>query len=91
MSNFNDVTGDVLINKVSTEEYKINYDIVMAKHIMVDPPSGWMYGFPALWDKTKYDTLALFLRAKGYPEEDIDFATSYIRMWLPTDNDNVSA
>lgn len=89
--NFNEITGDTLINKVPTEEYKMNYDIVMAKRIMVDPPSGWMYGFPALWDKTKYDTLALFLRAKGYPEKDIDFACSYMRMWLPTDDDNVSA
>lgn len=84
--NFNEITGDTLINKATTEEYKMNHDIVFAKEVMVDPPSGWMYGFPALWDKRKYGTLAMFLRAKGYPEKDIDFALSYCRMWLPHDN-----
>lgn len=87
MSNFNDVTGDTLINKVATEEYKKNHSIVFEQRVMVDPPSGWMYGFPALWDKKKYGTLAMFLRAKGYPEKDIDFALSYCRMWVPTDAD----
>ena len=62
-----------------------------ATKLMVDPPSGWMYGFPALWDKEQYPEVEEFLRAKGYPEKDIDFACSYMRMWLPqekNDGDN---
>ena len=57
--------------------------IMNARELMVDPPSGWMYGFPALWSKDAYPEIEDFLRAKGYPEKDIDFACNYIRMWLP--------
>lgn len=56
------------------------------QEIMVDPPSGWMYGFPALWDKSVHTTLEEFLRTKKYPEKDIEFACSYCRMWLPHDD-----
>lgn len=59
--------------------------IQAATKLMVDPPSGWMYGFPALWDKEQYPELDDFLKAKGYPEKDIGFACSYMRMWLPQD------
>ena len=55
--------------------------------VMVDPPSGWQYGFPALWDKKAHPKLEDLLREKGYPEKDIDFATQYMRMWRP-DNEH---
>lgn len=57
--------------------------IMTATKLMVDPPSGWMYGFPALWDKEKQPELKEFLKEKGYPEKDIDFALNHIRMWFP--------
>jgi len=46
---------------------------------MVDPPSGWLYGFPCELpeDKDMHD----LLREHGYPEDQIDFACSYLRMW----------
>lgn len=91
MSNFNDVTGDTLITKVPTKEYKKNHSIVFEDKVMVDPPSGWMYGFPALWDKKQHSTLAEFLRTKDYPEKDIEFACSYCRMWVPQDASNDDA
>ena len=53
--------------------------------MMVDPPSGWQYGFPALWDKKVHPKLEDLLREKGYPEKDIEFATQYMRMWRPSD------
>ena len=53
--------------------------------LMVDPPSGWMYGFPALWDKKVHPKLEDLLREKKYPEKDIDFACQYLRVWRPTD------
>lgn len=35
--------------------------------IYVDPPSGWMYGFPKLWDgKTP---IKVWLVENGYPEK----------------------
>lgn len=57
-----------------------------ARKVMVDPPSGWMYGFPDLWDKDKHEKLADFLKEKGYPEKNIEFASCYMRMWLPEQN-----
>lgn len=49
------------------------------KKVMVDPPSGWKYGFPAeLEPGKKYEDL---LREKGYPEKDIEFAMKYSRGW----------
>lgn len=65
--------------------------IMSATKLMVDPPSGWQYGFPALWDKEEYPKLKDFLKAKGYPEDQIEFALNYIRMWFPeekADGDN---
>ena len=57
--------------------------IMTATKLMVDPPSGWMYGFPMVWDKEKQPELREFLKEKGYPEKDLDFALSYCRMWFP--------
>ena len=37
--------------------------------ILVDPPSGWQYGFPAYWDTEKFPSLIDFLRYKRYPEK----------------------
>lgn len=67
---------------VDKEKYDFNHDLIFAKKVWVDPPSGWMYGFPAIWDKEQYPKLEEFLRFKEYPEKDIEFACSYMRMWL---------
>ena len=47
------------------------------KQLIVDPPSGWRYGFPAL----KQDDYEKQLRDAGYPEEDIPFALKHSRYW----------
>lgn len=49
---------------------------------MVDPPSGWKYGFPQLFDSSK-STYRDFLRNNGYPTQHIDFAIRHTRCWLP--------
>ena len=47
--------------------------------IIVDPPGGWKYGFPAELPKGKsYEDL---LKEHGYPKEDIEFAMQYSRQW----------
>jgi len=54
----------------------------------VDPPSGWQYGFPAVYDATKDGSLEEFFRSKGYPEKDIKFALQHTRSWYEnTSND----
>jgi hypothetical protein len=54
----------------------------MSTHkLWIDPPEGWRYGFPAVWDKEEYPNIKEFLLEKGYPDKDIDFAMKYIRCW----------
>lgn len=55
------------------------------KKIMVDPPSGWAYGFPRLWNGE--EQLDLFLARYGYPQAEIAFALNYLRMW-PVEDDH---
>lgn len=73
------------------EEKTFYQKIMEATRLMVDPPSGWMYGFPMVWDKELEPDLKTFLRAKGYPEKDLDFAMNHIRMWLPKEEKNYGA
>jgi hypothetical protein len=49
------------------------------KGILIDPPSGWQYGFPARYIKEEHGTMEDFLRLKKYPEKDIAFAMQYMR------------
>lgn len=37
--------------------------------LLVDPPSGWAYGFPKEWDKDKHPNLHEWLVENGYPRE----------------------
>lgn len=43
--------------------------------LLVDPPSGWMYGFPAPLE----DDYVAQLRKAGYPERDIPLALKHSR------------
>lgn len=47
--------------------------------VWIDPPYGWQYGFPKLYDKKV--PLQQWLIDNGYPEQDADFAMQYIRTW----------
>jgi hypothetical protein len=79
---------DLVFGKKKKEAEKSFFEIIHeARKVMVDPPSGWQYGFPALWDKDEYEKLEDFMEAKGYPKDQIEFACSYMRMWLPENID----
>ncbi len=43
---------------------------------LVDPPSGWMYGFPAVLE----DDYEAQLRKAGYPEKDMELAMRHSRI-----------
>lgn len=47
--------------------------------MIIDPPSGWKYGFPKRYTKADGD-LGEFLAKNGYPRDDIDFALRHLRM-----------
>ena len=49
--------------------------------MMIDPPSGWRYGFPKPYDENKDGDLRAFLKSNGYPEKNIDFALENCRMF----------
>ncbi len=52
---------------------------------LVDPPSGWMYGFPAVLEED-YEAQ---LRKSGYPEKDIESALRHSRIIYMEDNDGL--
>ena len=51
----------------------------------VDPPSGWQYNFPKIWDSEKYPDMGLWLVNNGYPQSVIDKMGDrfYCRFWNP--------
>lgn len=50
---------------------------------MVDPPGGWLYGFPAPRDDSI--TYRQQLENHGYPEKDIELALKCSRYWTSDD------
>lgn len=56
--------------------------------LLIDPPSGWRYGFPRVYDAKKDGTMEEFLLHMGYPERDIKFALQYMRSWHEGDKEN---
>ena len=58
----------------------------MKKKVWIDPPMGWMYGFPAIWDEEKETYIEMLIRY-GYPEDQVEFALGYSRMWTVNEDD----
>jgi len=58
----------------------------MRKVLVIDPPSGWKYGFPKPVPKNheKDEVLSAWLIEQGYPEKDIEHALKYSRYWETT-------
>jgi hypothetical protein len=55
----------------------MDFDIVGK---LVDPPSGWMYGFPRKYNPNPGEDLRAWLIRVGYPEKEVDFAMKYLRV-----------
>ena len=51
--------------------------------VWVDPPSGWKYGFPKLWDRQESADQLKWLIENGYPQQEIDRCGDYfyVRQW----------
>lgn len=39
--------------------------------MMIDPPSGWMYGFPKPYNPRPYQSTEDWLMENGYPEDQV--------------------
>lgn len=57
----------------------------MAK--IVDPPSGWRYGFPKEIPEDVKDIKSWFIE-NGYPEDKVDLALKYSRYWNEDSTDD---
>ncbi len=55
--------------------------------LWVDPPSGWKYGFPKVWNGE--GNMTEWLLDEGYPQKEIDSCGDYffVRQW-PVDQDD---
>jgi hypothetical protein len=50
--------------------------------LWIDPPSGWRYGFPKIWDPQQEPDLQVWLIQSGYPEHEVKFGLQYYRQWV---------
>lgn len=53
------------------------------KVIMIDPPSGWKYGFPKVLPEPAPKDFYAWLVSEGYPQSEIDSCGDYFftRQW----------
>jgi hypothetical protein len=54
------------------------------KKVWVDPPSGWRYGFPKIYDRLEDgEDMHAWMVAQGYPQAEIDRMGDYffVRCW----------
>lgn len=52
--------------------------------LIIDPPSGWQYGFPKAVPEDVLKSkrlLRLWLIEQGYPAEDLEMAMKHSRYW----------
>ena len=51
--------------------------------VNVDPPMGWKYGFPKVFDTEADGVMREWLIREGYPQTEIDKygETFHVRMW----------
>ena len=47
---------------------------------LIDPPTGWLYGFPKVYKPEAGEDMAGFLARHHYPYKDISFALKYMRV-----------
>lgn len=49
--------------------------------LMYDPPSGWRYGFPKLYEPLAGESLTETLLRDGYPQREIDDGAKHCRFF----------
>lgn len=54
--------------------------------VWVDPPSGWQYGFPRVYDEAEDGPCWEWMVSKGYPESMKELADRATRCWDYSEN-----
>jgi len=71
---FFDAEEDIMAFKLRFDEVKMV--------LIIDPPSGWKYGFPKPFTKGDDEELEDWLLRNGYPQSEIDQGgAKYCRYW----------
>jgi hypothetical protein len=77
---------------VTTEAKLDNGENKMSKKtvLMIDPPSGWKYGFPMPLPDPRPESTTAWLVEQGYPQAEIDLMGKYFycRYWEAEINDD---
>lgn len=47
----------------------------------VDPPNGYLFGFPKVYDDSEKMDAVQWLVDNGYPDKEAQWAYKYVRMW----------
>ena len=63
----NEQNPDNLVNIVTNLSIKSDDLSIKSNMIWVDPPEGWKYGFPAIYDPNTDGQLSEWIVRKGYP------------------------
>jgi hypothetical protein len=53
----------------------------MTNKLWIDPPSGWRYGFPKIWDPQQEPDIKTWLIESGYPADQVNAGLNYYRQW----------
>lgn len=60
------------------------------KDYLIDPPSGWRYGFPKLIPKSERHRTLAWLVENGYPQAEIDsYGDFFYCRYLEVDNEEI--
>jgi hypothetical protein len=78
----NEQKQDNLIDILNNLSIK-SKDLSMQLKMWVDPPEGWRYGFPAIFDPVKDGKMRDWIISKGYPKQIIqEYGDSWaVRCW----------
>ena len=61
----------------------MNRDVIDNDFMWVDPPSGWKYGFPKLWNQVKHPDMRAWMTLHGYPDDGAEWRNR-VRCWDAT-------
>lgn len=55
-----------------------------------DPPSGWKFGFPKIYDRNEHPDFYKWIVEEGYPQSEIDSygGQFYCRWWGAEEDEN---
>ena len=75
----NEQKPDHLVNILPNLSIKSDDLSIKSNMIWVDPPEGWKYGFPAIYDPEKDGQMSDWIISKGYP---IQIIKEYGEQWM---------